>query len=45
MVITIQGQTVELVVHYDKKPTIMAAQMVEIYLDALHGADEAFNHR
>ena len=44
MVITIQGQTVELVVHYDKKPTIMAAQMVEIYLDSLLTAEKALNH-
>ena len=35
LVLVLHGQTVELIVHEDKNPTIIAAQMVEMYLDSL----------
>ncbi len=44
MVLVLHGQTVELVVHEDKNPTIIAAQMVEMYLDSLLTAEETLNH-
>ena len=45
MVLVLHGQTVELVVHEDKNPTIIAAQMVETYLDSLLTAEETLNHK
>ncbi|MCS5599510.1 MAG: hypothetical protein NZ707_07125, partial [Rhodospirillales bacterium] len=44
MVLVLHGQTVELVVHEDKNPTIIATQMVETYLDSLLTAEETLNH-
>jgi len=44
MVLVLHGQTVELIVHEEKYPTIMAAQMVEMYLDSLLTTEETLNH-
>ena len=44
LVLGLHGQTVELIVHEDKNPTIIAAQMVEMYLDSLLTTDESLNH-
>ena len=44
MVIALHGQTVELIVHEKKNPTIMATQMVEMYLDSLLTTEETLNH-
>ena len=44
MVLVLHGQTVELIVHEDKNPTIMASQMVEMYLDSLLTTGETLNH-
>ena len=43
MVLVLHGQTVELTVHEEKNPIIMAAQMVEMYLDSLLTTEEALN--
>ena len=53
LVLVLHGQTVELIVHEDKNPTIIAAQMVEMYLDTrltpedplLTGFPALYNHR
>ena len=44
LVLILRGQTVELIVHEDKNSTIMAAQMVEMYLDSLLITEESLNH-
>ena len=44
LVLVLHGQTVELIVHEDKKPTIIAAQMVEMYLDSLLTTEKTLNH-
>ena len=44
LVLVLRGQTVELIVHEDKNSTIMAAQMVEMYLDSLLITEESLNH-
>ena len=44
MVLVLHGQTVELVVHEEKNPTRMAAQMVEVYLDSLLTTEKTLNH-
>ena len=44
LVLVLHGQTVELIVHEDKNSTIMAAQMVEMYLDSLLITEESLNH-
>ena len=44
MVIALHGQTVELIVHEEKNPTIMATQMVEMYLDSLLTTEKTLNH-
>ena len=44
LVLVLHGQTVELIVHEDKNPTIIAAQMVEMYLDSLLTTEESLNH-
>jgi len=44
LVLVLHGQTVELFVHEDKNPTIIAAQMVEMYLDSLLTTEESLHH-
>ena len=44
LVLVLHGQTVELIVHEDKNPTIIAAQMVEMYLDSLLVNEESLHH-
>ena len=44
LVLVLHGQTVELIVHEDKNPTIIAAQMVEMYLDSLLTTEESLHH-